>query len=309
MIVRLCLRLSALLLTVFATVTLCLPVAQAQQVALTFDDLPAHGPLPSGTTREQVIRDILMALKASGTPPVYGFINGVRIDENPADAKVLDLWRSYDYPLGNHTWSHMNLNEHTAAEWEADLLKNEKVLSPLMKSADWRWVRFPYLAEGESPKKAAEVRAFLADQHYRIAGVTMSFDDYLFNEPYARCLAKNDTAAVTKLEDLFLDSARTDLADRRAMAKAAFGRDIPYVLLMHVGDFDAHMLARLLALYRQQGVSFVSLQQAESDPFYRNDLDPRLPGFPDSLEAALAAKSGSIPRHASPADAVDKLCR
>jgi hypothetical protein len=33
----------------FGTVFL-LPIAQAQEVAITFDDLPAHGPLPAGTT-------------------------------------------------------------------------------------------------------------------------------------------------------------------------------------------------------------------------------------------------------------------
>lgn len=299
----------ARVLTTLAAACLCVASAHAQQVALTFDDLPAHGPLPAGVTRQQVITDILDALKASGTPPVYGFINGVRQQENPSDASVLDLWRRFGYPLGNHTWSHMNLNDHTAAEWEADLLKNEQTLAPLMNNADWHWVRFPYLSEGNTPEKTAEVRTFLAAHDYRIAGVTMSFGDYLFNEPYARCLARSDSAAVTQLEDLFLEASKNDLLDRRAMAHAAFGHDIPYVLLMHVGAFDAHMLPRLLALYRQQGVSFVSLQQAESDLFYRNDLDPRMPPFPDSLEAAVAAKRVSPPHHGTPLDALDKLCR
>ena len=28
----------------------------------------------------------------------------------------------------------------------------------------------------------------------------MSFHDYAYNEPYARCVAKNDTAAITELD-------------------------------------------------------------------------------------------------------------
>lgn len=302
-------RIGVRMLTAIAAICLCPLPSSAQQVALTFDDLPAHGALPSGVTREMVILNILKALKASGTPPVYGFMNGVRLQEHTSDADVLDLWRKDGYPLGNHTWSHMNLNEHTAAEWEADLLKNEQTLSPLMDKADWHWVRFPYLAEGNTPEKTAEVRTFLADHHYRIAGVTMSFGDYLFNEPFARCLAKNNSEAVRQLESMFLDAARKDLLDHRAMATAVFGHDIPYVLLMHVGAFDAHMLPRLLSQYRQSGVTFVSLGKAESDPFYRNDVDPRLPGYPDSLEAVLAAKHGTPPRAGSLTDALDKLCR
>jgi hypothetical protein len=165
----------------------------------------------------------------------------------------------------------MNLNDHTVAEWEGDLLKNEPVIQSRMQDGDWRWVRFPYLAEGNTPKKTSEVRKFLADHHYSIAGVTMSFDDYLFNESYARCSAKQDTASIQYLESDYLQTAREDLMDRRAIVQAALGHSIPLVLLMHVGAFDAHMLPHLLQLYRAEGVQFVSLQQAEQDRFYRND--------------------------------------
>ena len=37
--------------------------AAGQEVAITFDDLPSHGPLPNGTTRADVARSILAALR------------------------------------------------------------------------------------------------------------------------------------------------------------------------------------------------------------------------------------------------------
>jgi hypothetical protein len=61
-------------------------------------------------------------------------------------------------------------------------------------------------------------------------------------------------------------------------AKAQSGRDVPYVLLMHVGSFDAYMMPRLLALYRSMGFRFVTLQEAESDPYYRAAIDLSRPG-------------------------------
>ena len=50
-------------------------IAAAQEVALTFDDLPAHGPLPPGVTRLDVAKSIISTLKAANAPQVYGFIN------------------------------------------------------------------------------------------------------------------------------------------------------------------------------------------------------------------------------------------
>src|SRR5260370_16273942 len=101
----------------------------------------------------------------------------------------------------------------------------------------------------------------------------MSFGDYLWNEPYARCAAKNDTAAIAQLESSYLDAAAADADFRRAMSKTLFGHDIPYVLLMHVGAFDAPMLPRLLPLYPTKGFTFVSLEAAQQDPFYMSSLD------------------------------------
>ena len=49
------------------------PVAHAQEVAITFDDLPNHGPLPAGETREDVARKILAAMPdGSGAVMIEG---------------------------------------------------------------------------------------------------------------------------------------------------------------------------------------------------------------------------------------------
>ena len=48
--------------------------AHAQEVAITVDDLPSHGPLPPGTTRVDVTREMLAAFKAANVPvEVPGF--------------------------------------------------------------------------------------------------------------------------------------------------------------------------------------------------------------------------------------------
>jgi hypothetical protein len=105
---------------------------------------------------------------------------------------------------------------------------------------------------------------------------------------------KGDSAAIQSLEAGYLKAAEQSIDSSREMAKALYGHDIPYVLLMHLGAFDARMLPRLLALYKQRGFEFVTLEQAEKDPFYISDID-LTSTLPDTLEAAMFEKNLRLP--------------
>jgi peptidoglycan/xylan/chitin deacetylase (PgdA/CDA1 family) len=251
--------------------------AQSPQIAFTWDDLPAHSTLPANTTRVEIGRKITAAMKAAHLPPVYGFVNGVQFTNEPLSEPMLREWREGGMLLGNHTWSHMDLNKRTVEDWEADVLKNEPVLEKYAAGSDWHWLRYPFLSEGETPEKRAAARKFLAEHGYKIAAVTMSFSDYAYNDPYARCVAKKDDAGISQLKTEYLKMADAEIDYARGVAKAMYGRDIPYVLLMHVGALDAEMLPRLLDLYKARGFEFVSLEEAEKDPVYASDRNPALP--------------------------------
>jgi len=282
--------------------------APPPRIAFTFDDLPAHSALPVGGTRLDIATKIIAALRDAHMPPIYGFVNGLSVEKQPADVAVLQAWRAAGYPLGNHAWSHMNANQNSLEDFEADITRNEPLLSGLMKNEDWHWFRFPYLAEGDTPEKKAAIRAFLLQHGYRVAGVTMSFGDYQWNEPYARCKAKGDSNAIASLESSYLQAAEDSIGYYRQLSQTLYGRDIPYVLLMHIGAFDAEMLPKLLDLYRAKGFQFVTLDEAERDDFYREDTDLRLPPGPDMLEGVAAERHAPIPHH-YPAPALDSVCR
>jgi peptidoglycan/xylan/chitin deacetylase (PgdA/CDA1 family) len=279
------------------------------KIAITFDDLPAHSALPPGETRLDVAQKIIAAFREAKMPPVYGFVNGSLLAKETDGMAVLEAWAKSGNPLGNHTWSHMNLAQNTVEKFEEDIKRNEPLLSKVSAGHDWRWFRYPYLSEGETPEKRAAIRKFLGQRGYKIAGVTMSFHDYLWNEPYARCKAKGDTRAIADLESSYMSAADESISYYRDLSKQLYNRDIPYVLLMHIGALDAEMLPRLLALYRTRGFKFVTLQEAQRDPFYVREMNPLKPAGANSLESAMKEKHMPLPEHETTNPQFDTMCR
>ncbi|KQZ33197.1 polysaccharide deacetylase [Caulobacter sp. Root1472] len=279
------------------------------KIALTFDDLPAHSALPPGVSRIDVAGRLLAAFHDARTGPVYGFVNGVHEEREPDSVGVLSLWRAAGHPLANHTWSHLDLNTHGLADWEADLVRNEALLQRHMAGQDWRWLRYPFLSEGETPEKHVAARKLLKAHGYRIASVTMSFGDYAWNEPYARCMVKGDAAAVASLEASYLKAAKDSLDYSRRLSATLYGRDIAYVQLMHAGAFDARVMPRLLKMYQDNGAKFVSLEEAERDKFYAADFKTQATEAPTTLENAMKAKGLPVPKLDLPFAELDRMCR
>jgi (4-O-methyl)-D-glucuronate---lignin esterase len=285
-------------------------VEPTPKVALTFDDLPVHGALPQGLSRSDVARSILAALAAHKAPATYGFVNAKALETAPETSEVLRLWRAAGHPLGNHTYSHMDLNTNAPEAFEADLVANEGALRGQMTDEGWRWLRYPYLREGDTLEKRRAVRRFLDERKYRVAQVTLNFDDYAFNDPYARCLAKNDTTSIDWLKESYLRRATQSLDAGQETARRLYGRDIPHVMLLHIGGFETVMLAKLLELLDQRGFQLVTLDQAERDPAYADDPDRAFPSGATLLDQVSAVKGVPPARAADDSlSKLDALCR
>jgi peptidoglycan/xylan/chitin deacetylase (PgdA/CDA1 family) len=287
----------------------CVVPSFAQQVAFTFDDLPSHGDLPPGQTRLEIADSILQTLHDQHMPAVYGFINAAKLEKAPDDMAVLKAWRAAGNPLGNHAYSHPSLNDLTPAQFEADMAKNEPVLSKLMAGEDWHWFRYPFLWEGDTLEKRHAVRAYLQQNGYQIAQVSMDFEDYLWNAPYARCVAKQDNQSIEGLRASYLATADQYITVFRDVTHTLYGRDIPYVLLLHIGAFDAKMLPELIDLFRKRGFTFVTLPEAMKDPVYREDPDLALKYGGAFQEQVAAARHIKFPPNTKPYKQLEATCR
>jgi peptidoglycan/xylan/chitin deacetylase (PgdA/CDA1 family) len=287
----------------------CAVHAIAQQVALTFDDLPDHGPLPTGQTRLDIANSILATLRDQHIPQVYGFVNAAKLEKVPDDAAVLKVWRAAGEPLGSHTYSHPSLNDLTPAQFEAEIAKNEPVLSKLMAGQNWHWFRYPFLWEGDTLDKRRAVRAYLQQNGYQVAQVSLDFEDYLWNAPYARCVEKHDDKSIESLRVSYLSTADQYITVFRDLTHTLYGRDIPYVLLLHIGAFDAKMLPELISLLRSRGFTFATLPEAMKDPVFREDPDIALKYGGTFQEQIAAARHIKIPPNSKPYKQLEGTCQ
>lgn len=280
------------------------------QVAFTFDDLPAHGPLPPGMARPAVVQSILATLHREQMPPVYGFVNGFRVAQYSYQIHILQAWHAAGEPLGSHTWSHPELDKLTARQYEQNIARNEAILRQVDPGGEWHWFRYPFLEEGNTVPKREQVRTWLREHDYRIAEVSMDFQDYTWNEPYARCAAKHDEQSIQVLHDTYLAAAAANIDAYRQLAQHLYGHDVPYVLLMHVGAFDARMLPELIALFRAKQFHFVKLEEALADPAYRADPKIPSPGGTTFNELVAAERNVNLPDiQEAPEAMLEKLCR
>lgn len=281
-----------------ATALACLPVvvgapALSRQperlLAVTVDDLPAHGPLPPGRTRAQVIRTLARAFTGARVP-AFGFFNASFGRSEPDWHQAVAAWRDAGLQLGNHTARHVRLDAVGAKAFLADVDANE---GPLAAAAppdtDWHWFRYPFLNEGSDARTRDAVRTGLRKRGYRIAGVSMSFNDFAWQPAYVACLAARDRPGTERLKRAFLDEARrVALAVRDAPA--------PRILLLHAGALDADVMPELLRIYRRLGFRFVSLERASTDPYWAAATDLSRPGpTPAPYPAALAGSGQGCP--------------
>jgi peptidoglycan/xylan/chitin deacetylase (PgdA/CDA1 family) len=279
-------------------------------VAVTVDDLPAHGPLPQGMTRLTIAESYLHTLKAHEVPEAYGFVNARHLHDEPNTESVLDAWRRAGYPLGNHTYSHLNLNDAPSLQaWLADLQAGEPALEARMPGADWHYLRYPYLEAGLDRARHDGAIAWLQSHGYRIADVSLSFDDWAYSDAYARCLAKGDTASVEAMKTQYLKAVDDGIVRMKALSQRVYGRLIPQVLLTHIGGWSAATLPEVMARLDAAGAHYVPLAQAQADPAYQQAGPTK--GNGTLIERAAKERGidiADVPG-AAPSENIDALCR
>jgi len=273
-----------------------------------------NGTKPAARSLEQITRDTVAVLKKHHIPPSFGFVNSWKLESNTDGARALRVWMDSGNPLGNHTYSHMNLTTNSAEDFEKEILRNEPVLellTPPKAMSDWRWLRYPYLNEGDTVEKRRAVRAFLRANGYQVAETTLDWEDYLWNSAHARCLDKGDNTAIEWLRSSYLSEAERWIQAQRGFSQLVWGRDINHVVLLHQGSFSATILPELFKLLDREGFQIVTLEEAQSDPAYQSDPDIGAKNGGTLTELMMQAKGIAWPKAMAdkPREKLQTICQ
>ncbi len=286
------------------------PSFDGMEIAITVDDLPAHGEIPPDMNRRDIAKGVLRALESVHTPPVYGFSNAQQLAWVPDGREVFKDWLQSGHFLGNHTFSHVNLAHSTADAYIADIVAMAELLtslSPMVPPV--KVFRYPYMNDGDTLEKHDRVRTFLANNGYQVAPITIHYDDWAWNRAYVRCHAMNDKTKMQWLKQHVIGAARGEVGQAQKAAKLAAGRDVRHILLVHLTAFNALTLAEVLTALQAEGVKFIDLPSAMNDPIYR--LNPGLSRSvgPTFLKQLIEAKNLAYPEKSYPLEHIEAMCK
>ena len=240
------------------------PKLPGVRLAITFDDLPWSGPLPAGdSSAYQPLARLAAVLRVHGAPAT-GF---VVCERATGESSALDNWVAWGNTLGNHSWSHHDLNHTPPDRWIADVRRCDSYLKRFGE-ASLPYLRFPFLHEGPTLEVRERVHEALASMGLGVAHVSVDNSDWLLEQADAKAAAAHDAVTRNAIGQSFLRHvlAAVEHADRVARRKT--GRSVPQVLLLHANTLVGRNLDALLLALSAEGVEYVSLERALADPVY-----------------------------------------
>lgn len=244
----------------------------ARTIAITIDDLPGHPAAASMAELRGMTQSMLAALGAAGATAT-GFVNESKLavrGEQAARTALLEMWLDAGIPLGNHTFSHPDINTTPLADYQRDIILGESVTERLMaaRGTRARTFRHPYTHTGPTEEIKSRLQDFLVKRGYTVAPFTVENADYIFAAIHRKAALSGDLALAVRAADAYLAHTAAMLDFYEPLTIDTAGRDIAQILLIHVNDINSATLSRVLDLFKARGYRFVSLAEALRDPAY-----------------------------------------
>lgn len=247
--------------------------AAQREVAITFDDLPfVRGPKDIESVRQST-RRMLDTLRAHRVPAI-GFVTENKIHvpgEMDERIALLEMWLDAGMTLGNHTYSHLSLNDVPLERYQDDVIKGEVITRRLVETRGLKleFFRYPYTRSGPTAEIKEALLDFLHARDYRIAPFTVENTDYVFNAIYVQALEDGDLELAARVRSAYLDFQDTIFGFFEELSVELFGYEVKQILLIHANSIHADCLDELLAKLEKRGYAFISLDDALKDVAYQ----------------------------------------
>ncbi|TXH77363.1 MAG: polysaccharide deacetylase [Lysobacteraceae bacterium] len=255
--------------------------ACAQSVAFSFDD--GFDPRKQPEAAQWNAR-LLEQLRAARIEAML-FPAAGRVD-SPDGLALVRAWGEAGHVIGNHTYSHRNLN--AVAVVATDFLADVERADTLLKGMPgWRpMLRFPYLKEGGDAQERDAVRAWMAQHRYRHAPPSIDTSDWYYNQRFLAMREACPDCERSTLKQAYLAHLLERARYYDDLARRTLGRSPRHVLLLHANAINAEYLADVAASFRAAGWTIIAPMHAYRDKMYR--MTPAIVPAGESIVWALA---------------------
>lgn len=244
------------------------PVSRA--VAITFDDLPAtHGDYE---TMSDTTKRLLQSITSNKVPAV-GFVKEQKLyrpGEMDRRVALLQMWLDAGLELGNHTFSHVYIDQVPFTKYQEEVIRGETITRMLLdrQGRKLRYFRHTQLRTGPTAEYKQALDRFLADRGYTIAPVTIDNQDFMFADIYSRAKARADRETMKRVGAAYVPYMEQIFDFFEKLSADFLGYEVKQVLLLHANELNADYFDELVRMMRRRGYSFVTLEEALRDKAY-----------------------------------------
>jgi hypothetical protein len=123
------------------------------------------------------------------------------------------------------------------------------------------------LHEGNTKGKKKDVAKRLFRADYTIVPATVIPSDFNFNRVYVE--TKQGSEEMDRLREVYLRHLAECLEYAEGQSERVLGHQPKHILRLHMGIATARFIDDVIALLKERGYEFVSLEDALSDPAYK----------------------------------------
>jgi peptidoglycan/xylan/chitin deacetylase (PgdA/CDA1 family) len=244
------------------------------KVAITFDDYPLSR-LSHFTYEEsgEIIGRLIDNISKSNIPAI-AFVNENKLLTNgefdSLKIKFLIDWLNAGLDLGNHTFSHPDLNKVSPEEFKRDIMNGEQITGQLKAEKGKRitYFRHPYLHTGMTEEIKENINNFLSENGYIIAPVTIDNSESMYALAFDNVMDTGDTTLAVKVAEEYIEYLNKMFDYFEKQSVDIFGRNINHILLLHSNQLNSFYIEEICQMIYKRGYKISSLEEVLTDPVY-----------------------------------------
>ncbi|NPD47991.1 MULTISPECIES: polysaccharide deacetylase family protein [unclassified Lentimicrobium] len=261
-----------LILQVYFILSTIVSIAQSNKIVISIDDVPCANCKTLLITEN--VNDKLISTFKKFNVPAIGFVNEIKLYNNKlpetSRIEILEQWLRNGYELGNHTFSHVDINKLSIEEYETDILRGEIITKPMMKryGEELIYFRHPQLRTGSTAEYKNQLDSILLKHHYTTAPVTMDNDEFIYAYCYKKAKERNDSSTMKIVADDYISYMNDIFIYYEKLSIDFLSYNLSHILLLHANELNADYLDEILQVLINRNYSFITLEEALKDKAY-----------------------------------------